>query len=127
MGWRSLAEHDIDAAAIGHWQNDLWASRMENAMEARAKRDPSQFFDLDFREVVADPVGAVRRIYGHFGLDMDDDAEQRLRAWHQANPKGKHGEHRYDIGDFGLSEVDVLDRYARYIEHFGIEREGAAR
>jgi hypothetical protein len=125
MGWRGLAEHDIDAAGIGRWQNELWASRMESAMDARARRDPSRFFDLNFAEVVADPVAAVRRVYDHFDLEMNDESEGRLRAWHAANPKDKHGAHRYDIRDFGLSESDVLDRYARYIEHFGVEREGA--
>jgi hypothetical protein len=97
---------------------------MEHAMEVRRERGDSQFFDLHFREILGDPVGAVRRMYGHFGVEMSEAAERSMRRWHADNPQGKHGEHRYAIEDFGLGARAIVDRYAAYIERFGIEREG---
>ena len=33
--------------------------------------------------------------------------------------------HRYAIADFGLTDQNVLDRYAAYIDHFKVEREAS--
>jgi Sulfotransferase family len=124
-GWRGIYEHDPDRRAIAAWQLELWAQSLEHGMEVRREVEPSRFFDLHFREVLADPVGAARRIYDHFGLGMTDDGEARLRRWHQENPQGKHGEHRYTAADFGLTDRIMGDRFAAYVEHFGVERETA--
>lgn len=122
-GWRAIYEYDPDPRAIAKWQIDLWAGGMERAMEVRAGRDAAQFFDLDFRDVLGDPVSAVQRIYEYFDLGLSEDAESRLRAYREENPPGKFGEHRYSIEQFGLTDRHVLDRYARYIEHFKVESE----
>jgi hypothetical protein len=122
-GWRGIYEYRPDRRAIAESQIDIWARGMEHAMEVRRERDSAQFFDLDFREIRSDPVAAVRRIYGHFGLDLGDEAETRLRGYRAENPPGKHGEHRYAIADFGLTDQNILDRYAAYIDHFKVERE----
>jgi hypothetical protein len=125
-GWRAIYEYRPDRRAIAEWQIDVWARGMEHAMEVRRERGSEQFFDLDFREILADPVAAVKRIYDHFDLEFTEDAEQKLRGYRAENPPGKHGEHRYAIADFGLTDRDVLDRYAAYIDHFKVEQEISA-
>jgi len=37
-----------------------------------------------------------------------------------ANEKGRHGKHEYQLDDWGLTNEDVLSRFAPYIERFGI-------
>jgi hypothetical protein len=125
VGWRAIYEHDPDRKAIAAWLLDLWATGMEHGIEVRRSRDSSQFFDLHFSEVLADPIGSVKRVHAHFGLDMTEEAEARLRSWHAENPQGKHGEHRYAADDFGLTDRVIADRYAAYLEHFQVERESA--
>ena len=122
-GWRGLYEDAPDARAIASWQLELWASTLEHAMAVRRAQDPARFFDLHFREVVVDPVGAVGRMYAHFGLELDEKAERKLRAWHAANPQGKHGEHRYSADEFGLTPARMAERFATYRQHFGVEQE----
>ncbi len=122
--WRAIYEDDPDRRAVAAWQLELWARGMEHGMEVRRERGAAQFFDLQFREVLGDPVGAVRRMYAHFGVELTDTAERSMRRWHADNPQGKHGEHRYAAEDFGLGARAITDRYAAYIEHFGVEREG---
>lgn len=122
-GWRRLYEGDADAKAIGAWQLDLYAGMIEKAMAVRERSDPRQFHDLSFREMIADPVGAIARMYAHFGFAWTPEAERRMRAWHDENPQHKHGGHRYTAERFGLSEEGIAERFARYAERFDVPRE----
>jgi hypothetical protein len=70
---------------------------------------------------MADPVGSVRRIYDHFGQALSTEGEDRLDAWRTAHPQGKHGEHRYERRDIGVSKTETLDRFAGYMDHFGMK------
>jgi hypothetical protein len=124
-GWRAIYEDAPDRHAVAAWQLELWACGMEHAIDVRRGRNPAQFFDLHFREIVDDPVGAIRRLYGYFGLVLGPTAEQAMRRWHAENPQGKHGEHRYRAEDFGLAGGAIAERYAAYVDHFGVEREPA--
>jgi hypothetical protein len=91
-------------------------------MQVRAKhRDKSdQFVDVQFEEVVVDPVAALRRVYDRFGMPWSDEAESRMRTFLAANPQGKHGAHRYDLGDFGLALGEIRERFAAYCEAHGV-------
>jgi hypothetical protein len=122
-GWRALYEGDVDRATIAAWLVDLWSSRLVRGLEVRRTRDAKYFFDLNFREVWADPVDSVKRLYAYFDLDLSEDAERRMRDWVAANPQGKHGEHRYHAEDFGLSARGMHDSFAEYMRHFRVDRE----
>ena len=43
-----------------------------------------------------------------------------MQAFLDANPKNKHGVHRYSLAEYGLSPADELNRYAEYCKRFGI-------
>jgi hypothetical protein len=123
-GWRAIAEGTVDRPALARWQMNVWAAGMEHAIEVRREmKDESRFFDLAFSETVADPIGAVKRIYARFEVPLTEEAERRLDSWRQENPRGKHGEHHYTLEEFGLTRTMVYDRYARYLEHFKIPHE----
>lgn len=124
-GWRALYEENVDRNAVAKWLLDLWATRLERGLEVRRERGPKCFFDLHLREIVANPVSAVTRIYEHFGIEMSAEAARRCRAWKDENPRGKYGEHRYRAEDFGLTDDLIADRFAAYMKHFQIEREKA--
>jgi len=122
-GWRAIYEGGVDRGEIARSQTELWAAGLEHGMEVRREVEPARFFDLHFREVLADPVGAVRRIYEHFDVRLTDEADRRFRAWKQDNPRGKYGEHRYTAEEFGTTEAAINDRFAAYISHFSVPRE----
>jgi hypothetical protein len=127
-GWRGLYEGRVPVRELARWQVEMWASRMEHAMGVRAEpgRDPRQFLDLSFREIVADPLAAVARIYDHFGIALASDAEKRMREWQAAHPRGEHGGHDYSASAFGLDDAEIDARFARYRGRFDVERESGA-
>ncbi|MCX5740668.1 MAG: sulfotransferase [Proteobacteria bacterium] len=124
-GWRSLYEGSADAKAIGAWQLEMYASMIEHAMDVRARSNPAQFYDFSFRELVSDPVAAIRRMYEYFGFAPSPDGEPRMRAWHESHPQHKHGGHRYTLLQFGLKEEAIRGRFARYTDRFDVEAESA--
>jgi hypothetical protein len=124
-GWRSLYEGGADAKAIGAWQVEFYADMMETMLGARAKADPARFFDIPFRDMITDPVAAIARAYDHFGFALSAEGERRMRDWHRTNPQHKHGGHKYTLEQFGLVEGAIRERFARYTEAHGVERDGA--
>jgi hypothetical protein len=124
-GFRALAEKDIDPREIAHRQVDLWASGAEHAIEVRRTRDPKQFYDLHFADFMADPIQAVKNIHAHFGRELSPAGEEKLRAWHTGNPQHKHGRHEYSRAseDVGIGRGEILERFQRYMDHFGMQPE----
>jgi hypothetical protein len=82
-----------------------------------------QVFDLHFRQFVGNEIPMVRRIYGHFGLDLHAEAEVRMQSFLAENPRDKHGGHRYTLAQAGLDAATERRRYAGYQERFGIASE----
>jgi len=124
-GFRALNEEPIDKPELARRQLELWASGLEDAIALRRHRDPGQFYDVHFRDFVADPIGTVRSIYSHFGRSLSDAGEQALRAWRDDNPQHKHGRHEYtsDASEIGISGHEIVDRFGEYMNHYGIEPE----
>lgn len=122
VGYRSLYEDDVDVRAVGAWQLEMWSELVSAGRRARLAADPACFYDLQFADLLADPVAAARGAYEYFGIEFSAEAERRMQAWHAANPQGKHGGHRYSAEDFGLSQAAIDARFAEYRAAFGVGR-----
>lgn len=103
-----------DPRDIGPRELRLWAESAERAQRVR-EAHPERFFDVRFADFRQDPMAVVRAIYRHFGLDLGDEAEQRMRRWLGANPQHKHGRHEYSAERFGLSDGAIHERFADYM------------
>jgi hypothetical protein len=118
---RALHESSVDVPALARELVESWAGAAEAGMAARdAHGDGDRFVDLYFEDFVADPVGSVRRIGGHFDHELSEDAERRLADWQAEHPQGKHGRHRYDADSTGITEAEIRDRFSGYLERFGM-------
>jgi hypothetical protein len=82
--------------------------------------DDRRFVDLQFTDLIADPLGCVRRIYAASGDTLSPEAEASMQAWIDDNRQGKHGGHDYAAEDFGLDVGDLRRRLAFYQERFSI-------
>ncbi len=122
---RGMASDRVDPHGVGAEWSSLLAAGLEKAMTVRDQRQlPSeQVFDMHFHELLRDEIAMVRRIYEHFGMQLSRDAEQRMRQFLSANPRDKHGTHRYRLADAGLDTESERRRFAGYQSRFGIESE----
>jgi hypothetical protein len=79
--------------------------------------------DVQFSEFMADPFGAIRKVYERLDQEFTPEAEQRMRAFLAANPSDKHGLHQYTFADTGLDEGELRERARRYQEYFDVASE----
>ena len=93
------------------------------AFRASGAVDAHQFFDLRYAELVARPLETIAALYDHFGLRLSAGAEERMRAYLAAKPKGKHGAHRYDFAATGFSYDAERERFHAYRERYGVSAE----
>lgn len=119
-GFRSLNVNHVDKDDIVREQMEVWASGAERGIEVRARYPSEQFYDLHFADFVADPVGSVRRIYEHFGFAWTEPCEAALQEWNAANPQERHGKHAHSLDEIAVRREEMLERFSRYIEHFGV-------
>ena len=115
---RKAFHSELDSAAIGREMVEHLGDWTDAALAARDAHPQTPFADVSYRALVADPMAAVRRVYGTFGATLSSAAAARMEAWLRANPQHKHGAHRYAPGDFGVDPAEVRARFAGYTERF---------
>jgi len=75
-------------------------------------------FDVNYNDLMEQPIATVRRIYDHFDFHWSDEFQAAMNAWLLDNPQGKQGRHTYNLTEFGLTHDDIETRYVDYINMF---------
>jgi hypothetical protein len=123
---RGVTSDHVERHQIGRHFTAKWASGLDRALATRDRVGSGRFCDVHFHEVLANPLGTVRRIYAHFDLPLAAGVEARMRLALAENPRDKHGVHRYTLRQFDLDPAAESRRYAAYRERFHISVEEPA-
>lgn len=94
------------------------ADHLRRGLDGRDRFPAERVFDLAYEDLVADPLESVRRIHDHFGLEFTSRHRQRCEQWLAANPRHKHGVHKYSLEQFGLTEQRIDELYGFYTDRF---------
>ncbi|HEV7527177.1 MAG TPA: sulfotransferase [Acidimicrobiia bacterium] len=124
----TFSDADHRAYIAEHWVAMLEESiRRIDAFRARCPGHP--IVDVQYEDLVRDPVGAVASIYGAVGESGGDGLDQPVRetmaAYVAAHPKGGLGSHGYDLAEFGLDRSRIAERFAGYVERYAVPTESA--
>jgi hypothetical protein len=99
--------HEVGAERVGELERIA-----QRAAAARAAADPARFVDVQYAQLMTDPLGVVEQIYAAGAVDLAGGTCDAIRAWLAANPQNKGGRHTYDLGDYGLDPDDIRERFA---------------
>lgn len=116
----SLAQHTAEGwsttfsgAQIGADNMETWSRGLRLFNTARAKYDPAQFYDVDYHDLIADPLGTVANVYRHFAIPLTDEARKAMEDSHAESQTGARApKHKYSLADYGLTAEVVKERFA---------------
>ncbi len=120
---RAFTDH-LDKQSLALEVRERWVEGAGLAIKYRRRAGlQQQLFDVHYPDLVGAPMAVVRRLYEHFGLELTKAAEQAMQQFLVENPKGKSGEHRYSLEEFGLDREEERARFQFYLDFFGLEPE----
>jgi len=103
---------------------DSTARMLQKVIDFR--KDPkvsAQFVDVPYKELERDAVAQAARVYDHYGIEFTAEARKQMEDFIADNRKDKHGSHKYDIRDMGVSIEEVREKFRFYTDHYDIELE----
>ena len=103
---RGVFSDVVDPKEIGRAWLRKGARMIERGLEVRAKRK-DRFVDIEYAELVANPLAQMKRIHAHAGLPWNRESEDCMGDVLRVQRKDRFGEHVYRLADFGLGESDL--------------------
>lgn len=100
---------EVTAAGLGRIIDQIESGRVPR----------SQIFNLQYADLMRQPLEAIRVLYRQMGVALDGDTEQGIRNFLDNKPKGKFGAHQYEASNDAAARA----HFARYQAYFGVENE----
>src|SRR5271168_1839926 len=82
-----------------------------------------QIADVVYRDLVADPLGTVERLYAGWELPISEEFRGALESYLAARHSGRAGGHEYSFADTGLDLATHRAQLRPYQERFGVPSE----
>eukprot|EP00996_Jenningsia_fusiforme_P000270 NODE_1221_length_1630_cov_31.189753_g1086_i0.p1 GENE.NODE_1221_length_1630_cov_31.189753_g1086_i0~~NODE_1221_length_1630_cov_31.189753_g1086_i0.p1 ORF type:complete len:507 (-),score=86.87 NODE_1221_length_1630_cov_31.189753_g1086_i0:110-1498(-) len=94
------------------------AARVTAFQKSASASDMKRVQNVSYKQLMADPIAEVRRLYEQLGYEYSAEFEKNMRQWLDDNPQGKHGRASYSLADFGISQEDIDLNFADYNKQF---------
>jgi hypothetical protein len=108
-----------DWSVFGHEQLERFAEAARRGVASRATIGDDRFVDVGQKEMEASAVGVAERIYAFAGLTLTDEQRTTIAAWAEHNAKGSRGAHSYTAEQYGLTDDEIREAFAGYLEKYG--------
>ena len=116
---RSAFSNAVDPFTVCREAIQYWSETMEKFLQERDQLANERICDVDYEQIRRDPFSAIRQIYSHFGWSLSRETEQRMCVLTAKLTRNNHGNHRYDLSQFGFAPGEVFSAFAPYCERFG--------
>lgn len=116
---RQSTNTTVDKHEVGALNMHQWGVALDRVLAFRASGREEKFYDIGFSAFQADPIAVIRGLYAWLGRELTPETEAQMRQWRDANPRDKHGIHRYNAADFGMTDEALAARFHAYRERFG--------
>jgi len=110
----------VDPHAVGRDWTMRWALALDRFLATRDQQPTDNFLDVNYDAIEARPLATVKAIYEWLNWPFTATTEQAMQQFLDANPKNKHGAHRYTLEGYGLDAASEQARFAAYSERFNI-------
>jgi hypothetical protein len=117
---RRAFSDSADPELIAADWTERWAQALEKFLAVRDRNSPARFLDLSYDDIERSPLETVERVYEFLRWPFTAAARAAMTRFVTANPKDKHGVHRYSLAQYGLDRDAEMRRFGAYCSRFNI-------
>jgi Sulfotransferase family len=103
---------------------DHWTSMLDTSIKRieafRAAHPEHPIVDVQYNELVANPVQTVARVYEGVGERLSPEARAAIADFVTHRDQHRPGAHRYDPTQFGLDREELAERFAGYTQRYQV-------
>jgi hypothetical protein len=111
---------ELDREQIGRLALRYLRDALARNVAARAKLPAARFVDIDYPQLMDDPMACVERVYAASGRELSTPARTAmgdyLRGEQRSHPQRRHD---YSLAEYGLSEDEVNAAFEDYAQLVG--------
>ena len=83
-----------------------------------ATKNPSNFLDINYLDLIKDPLHQIRKVYKFVDIELNQKALNEMERWTQENQQHKHGHHEYSSSNYGLNDQIIKEDFSEYINRY---------
>jgi Sulfotransferase family len=117
---RRVFSDAVDPALVFREAVQYWSEALKRFLPERNRLANHRICDLNYIDIRRDPIGAIQRIYKHFGWLLSPEAEERMRMLLATKSRQQYNNHQYRISHFGVDAADGAGAFNAYCEQFGL-------
>lgn len=120
---RAQNKPEIGAQVTGRWHQGVEAM-MQAADAGGATSDSGlSICHIQYRDLTADPLGTIQRMYHHFDMDLNADATAAIAQEMSRAERGGYGRNVYRFSDHGLDATRERRFFSSYMKRFAVSEE----
>jgi hypothetical protein len=100
---------------LGQLMLDIFLESMQRIMQIDKQVASMHFIDVVFDDLIRNPVGTIREIYGKFGYRYTDQFDGELSRHLGKESITRRYKHVYTLEQFGLSRAQIMARSEEYL------------
>lgn len=108
----AISSDAVDQRALGRRWAPLWAEGLARTAAVRARRPDVEVVDIDYPDLMADPLRQVERIYAAAGAELTAWTRAAVQRRAAPDPADGHAPHRYTLEQFGLDAAEEAERFS---------------
>ena len=109
---------NFDKRELGQRLARMYKDAFTDMVKVRAETPAERFVDVQYRDLISDPLGQFRHLMELMGLTVDQRDERAASDWLEENRRGSFPTHEYDLREFGLDQADLDETFKFYHDAF---------
>lgn len=114
---------EIGAQVTGRWHQGVEAMMAAADTNGGALGMGGNICHLHYRDLTADPLGTIARMYRHFDMDLGTEAAAAMTVEMNRAKRGGYGRNIYRFNDHGLDAGRERRFFTSYMKRFGVAEE----
>ena len=117
LNWR-LLYGEFESKKLGPYIEERFLTGIQRALGTREKLGEERFLDVNFVELLEDPVKAVNKITTYF--DLKPVSEPKMKEYLATDRPDNRGKHKYTAEHYGIDRESTQARFKQYTDRFGV-------